>query len=38
MSEGEGVEAKFTFQGNQKSELPDLPPIETAATGETESG
>ena len=35
--EGEGVEAKFTFQGNQKSELPDLPPIEEpAATGEPE--
>ncbi len=26
--EGEGVEAKFTFEGNPKSELPDLPPIE----------
>jgi ATP-dependent Clp protease ATP-binding subunit ClpC len=35
--EGEGVEAKFTFQGNPKSELPDLPPIEEpAATGESE--
>jgi ATP-dependent Clp protease ATP-binding subunit ClpC len=36
--EGEGVEATFTFQGNQKSELPDLPPIETAATGESDPG
>jgi ATP-dependent Clp protease ATP-binding subunit ClpC len=35
--EGEGVEAKFTFHGSPKSELPDLPPIEEpAATGETE--
>ncbi|HEX4977571.1 MAG TPA: NDP-hexose 4-ketoreductase, partial [Nocardioides sp.] len=35
--EGEGVEAKFTFKGSPKSELPDLPPIEEpAATGETE--
>ena len=37
--EGEGVEAKFTFKGNQKSELPDLPPIEEpAATGESDAG
>jgi ATP-dependent Clp protease ATP-binding subunit ClpC len=36
--EGEGVEAKFTFEGNPKSELPDLPPIEAAATGDTEAG
>jgi len=35
--EGEGVEAVFTFKGEQKSELPDLPPIEApAATGEAE--
>jgi len=35
--EGEGVEAVFTFKGEQKSELPDLPPIEEpAGTGETE--
>jgi ATP-dependent Clp protease ATP-binding subunit ClpC len=35
--EGEGVEATFTFKGEPKSELPDLPPIEApAATGEAE--
>ncbi|MFP5253350.1 MAG: ATP-dependent Clp protease ATP-binding subunit [Actinomycetes bacterium] len=35
--EGEGVEAKFTFRGSPKSELPDLPPIEEpAATGDSE--
>jgi ATP-dependent Clp protease ATP-binding subunit ClpC len=35
--EGEGVEATFTFKGEQKSELPDLPPIEEpAGTGEAE--
>jgi ATP-dependent Clp protease ATP-binding subunit ClpC len=35
--EGEGAEAKFTFQGNLKSELPDIAPIEEpAATGESE--
>ncbi|CAN5619504.1 ATP-dependent Clp protease ATP-binding subunit [soil metagenome] len=35
--EGEGTEAKFTFRGEQKSELPDLAPIEEpAATGESE--
>jgi len=28
--EGEGPTAKFTFEGTHKSELPDLPPIETA--------
>jgi ATP-dependent Clp protease ATP-binding subunit ClpC len=33
--EGEGPEATFTFKGNPKSELPDLPPLEEAATGET---
>ena len=33
--EGEGTEAVFTFNGEQKSELPDLPPIEEpAGTGE----
>jgi ATP-dependent Clp protease ATP-binding subunit ClpC len=35
--EGEGVEAVFTFRGEQRSELPDLPPIEeAAATGDPE--
>ena len=35
--EGEGAEAAFTFRGEQKSELPDLPPIEEpAATGESD--
>ncbi|MGZ6804686.1 MAG: NDP-hexose 4-ketoreductase, partial [Nocardioidaceae bacterium] len=35
--EGEGVEAKFTFKGEHKSELPDLPPIEEpAGTGDAE--
>jgi len=35
--EGEGPEATFTFKGEPKSELPDLPPIEApAATGEAE--
>jgi len=35
--EGEGAEAVFTFRGEQKSELPDLPPIEEpAATGDVE--
>jgi len=34
--EGEGPEAGFSFQGTPKSELPDLPPIETAGTGEPE--
>ena len=29
--EGEGVEATFTFKGEPKSELPDLPPIEEPA-------
>ena len=26
--EGEGTEAAFTFKGEQKGELPDLPPLE----------
>ena len=30
--EGEGTEAVFTFKGEQKSELPDLPPMEEPAT------
>jgi len=30
---GEGEDAHFTFEGTQKEELPDLPPIETADTG-----
>jgi ATP-dependent Clp protease ATP-binding subunit ClpC len=35
--EGEGVDAKFTFRGEPKSELPDLPPLEEpAATGDTD--
>ena len=34
--EGEGTEAVFTFKGEAKSELPDLPPIEeTVGTGDT---
>jgi ATP-dependent Clp protease ATP-binding subunit ClpC len=35
--EGEGAEAHFTFTGTPKSELPDLPPIEAAATGDAGS-
>ncbi|HET6698713.1 MAG TPA: ATP-dependent Clp protease ATP-binding subunit, partial [Nocardioidaceae bacterium] len=35
--EGEGAEAHFTFTGTPKSELPDLPPIEAAATGDSGS-
>jgi ATP-dependent Clp protease ATP-binding subunit ClpC len=35
--EGEGPEEVFTFKGEQRSELPDLPPIEEpATTGEHE--
>ncbi|MGE5718864.1 MAG: ATP-dependent Clp protease ATP-binding subunit, partial [Nocardioidaceae bacterium] len=34
--EGEGPEATFTFKGTPKSELPDMPPIETAGTGDPE--
>ncbi len=34
--EGEGTEAQFTFDGTQKSELPDMPPIEIAPTGDSE--
>ncbi len=34
--EGEGPEATFTFTGTRKAELPDLPPIETAGTAESE--
>ncbi|HEX6875427.1 MAG TPA: AAA family ATPase, partial [Nocardioidaceae bacterium] len=29
--EGEGMEAEFSFKGTPKSELPDMPPVETAA-------
>jgi ATP-dependent Clp protease ATP-binding subunit ClpC len=37
--EGEGAEAQFTFKGEMKSELPDLPPIqEAAATPGTTTG
>ncbi|HEU5044226.1 MAG TPA: ATP-dependent Clp protease ATP-binding subunit, partial [Nocardioidaceae bacterium] len=32
--EGEGVEAKFTFRGTPKSELPDAPPVATAGRPE----
>jgi ATP-dependent Clp protease ATP-binding subunit ClpC len=32
-SEGEGEEKKFTFRGEEKSALPDVPPIEQAAGG-----
>ncbi|MFE2246920.1 ATP-dependent Clp protease ATP-binding subunit [Streptomyces lavendulae] len=31
--EGEGEEAKFTFRGEEKSALPDLPPIEATGSG-----
>jgi len=35
--EGEGPQAQFTFKGERKAELPDLPPIEEpAATGDSE--
>jgi len=34
--DGDGPDASFTFEGTQKSELPDLPPIETASAGDTE--
>ncbi|HET6627485.1 MAG TPA: AAA family ATPase, partial [Nocardioidaceae bacterium] len=34
--EGEGPEAQFTFAGTQKTELPDLPPIEAATTGDSD--
>ncbi len=35
--EGEGVDAAFTFKGEPRSELPDLPPIEEpAATAESD--
>jgi ATP-dependent Clp protease ATP-binding subunit ClpC len=30
--EGEDLEARFTFEGTQKGELPDLPPVATAAS------
>ncbi len=32
-TEGEGDEQKFTFRGEEKSALPDVPPIEQAAGG-----
>jgi ATP-dependent Clp protease ATP-binding subunit ClpC len=36
--EGEGAQATFTFRGEQKTELPDLPPIEEpAATGDADA-
>ncbi len=34
--EGEGPDAAFTFKGERKAELPDMPPVETAGTGDTE--
>ena len=36
-TEGEGDKAVFTFRGAQKAELPDAPPVETAA-GSAEDG
>jgi ATP-dependent Clp protease ATP-binding subunit ClpC len=36
--EGEGVEAQFTFKGEMKTELPDLPPIEEPAATTTTQG
>ena len=35
-TEGEGEEKKFTFRGEEKSPLPDVPPIEQAAGGAPE--
>lgn len=32
-TEGEGEDKKFTFRGEEKSALPDVPPIEQAAGG-----
>ncbi|MEU9758165.1 hypothetical protein AB0D90_34545, partial [Streptomyces althioticus] len=32
-TEGEGEEQTFTFRGEEKSALPDVPPIEQAAGG-----
>ncbi|NHW87446.1 hypothetical protein HA066_23815, partial [Escherichia coli] len=32
-TEGEGEAKKFTFRGEEKSALPDAPPIEQAAGG-----
>jgi ATP-dependent Clp protease ATP-binding subunit ClpC len=34
--DGDGLDAHFTFAGNKKTELPDLPPIETASTAEND--
>jgi ATP-dependent Clp protease ATP-binding subunit ClpC len=31
--EGDPASGTFTFKGEPKTELPDLPPIEAAATG-----
>jgi ATP-dependent Clp protease ATP-binding subunit ClpC len=31
--EGEGATAAFTFHGNARAELPDVPPVEVAADG-----
>ncbi|WP_344960355.1 hypothetical protein [Streptomyces thioluteus] len=32
-TEGEGEEKKFTFRGEEKTALPDTPPVEQAAGG-----
>ncbi len=32
-TEGEGADKKFTFRGEEKSSLPDTPPVEQAAKG-----
>jgi ATP-dependent Clp protease ATP-binding subunit ClpC len=34
-TEGEGDEQKFTFAGEVKTSLPDLPPVETAGSSDT---
>jgi ATP-dependent Clp protease ATP-binding subunit ClpC len=31
-TDGDGMDASFVFKGTPKTELPDLPPVETAAT------
>jgi ATP-dependent Clp protease ATP-binding subunit ClpC len=36
--EGEGAEATFTFRGEHKSELPDIPPFQETATGPASGG
>ena len=34
--EGEGPSATFTFVGSKRDTIPDLPPLETAAIGESD--